>query len=151
MLGDRRAAGVRERPHALVMTSCFSTRRRPILDRFCEVFNYFHRQHYILLPGLAFYFAPRFKFSNMRAASRLLYATHASAKTTPLRPAPLALLPPIPLYRRLLRVHRYKLSPEERILGDQYIKSEFRAHRSIDNPVHIVNRPRCYYRQCGSR
>ncbi|GAB7353869.1 hypothetical protein MBLNU459_g4227t1 [Dothideomycetes sp. NU459] len=25
-----------------------------------------------------------------------------------------------------------------RLLGDEYIKSEFRAHRNIDNPVHIV-------------
>ena len=75
----------------------------------------------------------------MRAASRLLYATHASARTTPLRPAPLALLPPIPLYRRLFRAHRHKLRPEERLLGDQYIRAEFRAHRNVDNPVHIVS------------
>ena len=25
-----------------------------------------------------------------------------------------------------------------RVLGDEYIKSEFRAHRKVDNPVHIV-------------
>ncbi|KAI7615453.1 hypothetical protein KC319_g19685 [Hortaea werneckii] len=25
-----------------------------------------------------------------------------------------------------------------RVLGDEYIKSEFRAHRDTDNPVHIV-------------
>ncbi|MCJ1331869.1 acetate non-utilizing protein 9 [Thelotrema lepadinum] len=25
-----------------------------------------------------------------------------------------------------------------RLLGDEYIKSEFRAHRSVDNPVHII-------------
>lgn len=55
-----------------------------------------------------------------------------------LRPPPLALLPPIPLYRRLLRAHRKHLPPQMRILGDEYIKSEFRAHRSVDNPVHIV-------------
>ena len=24
------------------------------------------------------------------------------------------------------------------MLGDQYIKSEFRAHQKIDNPIHIV-------------
>ncbi|KAK5108632.1 hypothetical protein LTR62_008123 [Meristemomyces frigidus] len=57
---------------------------------------------------------------------------------TSLRPAPLALLPPIPLYRRLLRSHRKHLPQEMRLLGDEYIKSEFRAHRDIDNPVHIV-------------
>jgi hypothetical protein len=27
-----------------------------------------------------------------------------------------------------------------RLLGDEYIKSEFRAHRDVENPVHIV----CY-------
>jgi hypothetical protein len=51
---------------------------------------------------------------------------------------PLALLPPIPLYRRLLRAHRKHLPAEMRVLGDQYVKSEFRAHQKIDNPVHIV-------------
>jgi hypothetical protein len=25
-----------------------------------------------------------------------------------------------------------------RILGDKYVMSEFRAHRNVDNPVHIV-------------
>ncbi|KAM0710451.1 hypothetical protein Q7P35_002814 [Cladosporium inversicolor] len=25
-----------------------------------------------------------------------------------------------------------------RVLGDQYVKAEFRAHQKIDNPVHIV-------------
>lgn len=25
-----------------------------------------------------------------------------------------------------------------RILGDEYIKAEFRAHRNVDNPVHLV-------------
>lgn len=25
-----------------------------------------------------------------------------------------------------------------RLLGDEYIKAEFRAHRNVDNPVHIV-------------
>ena len=55
-----------------------------------------------------------------------------------LRAVPMALLPPIPLYRRLLRSHRKYLDPEMRVLGDQYIKSEFKAHQKIDNPVHIV-------------
>ena len=47
------------------------------------------------------------------------------------------LLPPIPLYRRLLRSHR-KLPAEERTMGDMYIKSEFRQHRNVENPMHIV-------------
>lgn len=25
-----------------------------------------------------------------------------------------------------------------RVLGDEYIKSEFRAHRDVENPIHIV-------------
>lgn len=52
---------------------------------------------------------------------------------------PLALLPPIPLYRRILRTHRKHLPQQMRLLGDEYVKSEFRAHRNIDNPVHIVS------------
>ncbi|EEH38139.2 acetate non-utilizing protein [Paracoccidioides lutzii Pb01] len=49
-----------------------------------------------------------------------------------------ALLPPLQLYRRLLRAHRKKLPKDMRLLGDEYVKSEFRAHRNIDNPIHIV-------------
>lgn len=51
-----------------------------------------------------------------------------------------ALLPPLQLYRRLLRVHRKKLPKDMRLLGDEYVKNEFRAHRNVDNPIHIVNR-----------
>jgi len=55
----------------------------------------------------------------------------------------LALLPPIYLLRRLLRGHRKYLLPKEggkqaRLLGDEYVKSEFRAHRNVENPIHIV-------------
>ncbi|KAG9238650.1 hypothetical protein BJ875DRAFT_480149 [Amylocarpus encephaloides] len=75
----------------------------------------------------------------MRIHHRLLMATPSSmGPTKGLRPAPLALLPPIPLYRRLFRAHRNHLPPEMRLLGDQYIKAEFRAHRDTENPVHIV-------------
>lgn len=76
----------------------------------------------------------------MRAASRLL--AKASTVGTPsggLGVVPHALLPPIPLYRRLLRGHRKHLPPEMRVLGDEYVKSEFRAHRNVDNPIHIVS------------
>lgn len=76
--------------------------------------------------------------STMRPTHRLL----AAPVTQPFRPghrAPaLALLPPIPLYRRLLRIHRKKLNPEERVFGDTYLKAEFRRHREIENPLHIV-------------
>ena len=74
----------------------------------------------------------------MRLASRLLANPTAAGSTTGFRPAPLALLPPIPLYRRLLRSHRKYLPKEMRVLGDEYIKSEFRAHRNVENPMHIV-------------
>ncbi|KAI1611583.1 hypothetical protein EDD37DRAFT_428973 [Exophiala viscosa] len=74
----------------------------------------------------------------MRPCSRLL----AAPATQPFRPGRRAqavnLLPPIPLYRRLLRIHRKKLSPEERLFGDTYLKAEFRRHRDIENPLHIV-------------
>lgn len=70
----------------------------------------------------------------MRAAARLMMA---SAKVTA-DGRSMALLPPIPLYRRLLRAHRKFLPKEMRLLGDEYVKAEFRAHRDVENPVHLV-------------
>ena len=72
----------------------------------------------------------------MRPALRLLATP--SRITSGSKPEPMALLPPILLYRRLLRAHRKHLPAEMRVLGDQYVKSEFKAHQKIDNPVHIV-------------
>lgn len=77
--------------------------------------------------------------SIMRVYSRLLATATDAGASRPFRPAPMALLPPIPLYRRLLRTHRKKLQAEERILGDLYVKAEFRAHRDVENPVQIVS------------
>lgn len=74
----------------------------------------------------------------MKASHRIFATAIAAGLVKPLRPASMALLPPIPLYRRLLRAHRNKLPPQERLLGDEYVKSEFRAHRNIDNPVQII-------------
>ncbi|TVY83429.1 Succinate dehydrogenase assembly factor [Lachnellula suecica] len=75
----------------------------------------------------------------MRTIPRLLMAMQTSPGTMQgFKPAPLALLPPIPLYRRLFRAHRKHLPREMRLLGDEYIKSEFRAHRNVENPVHII-------------
>ncbi|QKX58855.1 uncharacterized protein TRUGW13939_05983 [Talaromyces rugulosus] len=74
----------------------------------------------------------------MRVFSRLLAAPVSIGSKASLNTEPLALLPPIPLYRRILRAHRKKLPSEMRLLGDEYVKSEFRAHRSSDNPIHIV-------------
>ncbi|CEJ90194.1 Putative Acetate non-utilizing protein 9, mitochondrial [[Torrubiella] hemipterigena] len=62
----------------------------------------------------------------------------SAAASSPLRPQAMALLPPIPLYRRLLRAHRKHLPPEMRLLGDEYIKAEFRAHRQVENPMHLI-------------
>ena len=75
---------------------------------------------------------------SMKLSMRLLATPTAAGSTAGLKPAPMALLPPIPLYRRLLRTHRKHLPKEMRLLGDEYIKSEFRAHRNVENPVHIV-------------
>ncbi|CAO3646803.1 unnamed protein product [Cunninghamella echinulata] len=47
------------------------------------------------------------------------------------------LLAPLPLYRQILRVHR-NLPPAMRFMGDDYVKFEFRRHKDIDNPVHII-------------
>ncbi|CAI6099996.1 hypothetical protein V2G26_000589 [Clonostachys chloroleuca] len=55
-----------------------------------------------------------------------------------LRPQPMALLPPIFLYRRILRAHRKHLPADMRVLGDEYVKAEFRAHRKVDNPAHLI-------------
>lgn len=48
------------------------------------------------------------------------------------------LLPPLQLYRAILRAHHSKLPAELRFLGDEYVKAEFKAHKAIDNPLHIV-------------
>lgn len=47
------------------------------------------------------------------------------------------LMAPIALYREILRVHR-NLPAAMRALGDDYVKSEFKRHKNIDNPAHIV-------------
>lgn len=77
------------------------------------------------------------KSRKMRISPRLL-ATPSTIGSKSSLSESVALLPPLPLYRRILRVHRRKLDSEMRVLGDLYVKSEFRAHRSVENPVHIV-------------
>ncbi|KAL0083672.1 hypothetical protein J3Q64DRAFT_1809955 [Phycomyces blakesleeanus] len=47
------------------------------------------------------------------------------------------LLAPMELYRQILRVHRC-LPPAMRSLGDDYVKAEFRRHKDVDNPVHLI-------------
>ena len=77
----------------------------------------------------------------MHSSARLLAQAVDSLTGTPslLKSSPLALLPPIPLYRRILRAHRRFLPVDARVLGDQYVKSEFRAHQKVENPIHIVS------------
>ncbi|KAF9275529.1 acetate non-utilizing protein 9 [Mortierella alpina] len=48
-----------------------------------------------------------------------------------------ALIPPLALYRQILRAHRV-LPSQFRILGDGYVKAEFRRHKDVDNPLYIV-------------
>lgn len=66
-----------------------------------------------------------------RATSVLL----KSRKRTPRNSQPL--LPPLQLYRRILREHK-NLPPLQKELGDSYVKNEFRLHKNTDNPLHIV-------------
>lgn len=47
------------------------------------------------------------------------------------------LLPPLALYRRILRAHKL-LPAAQKELGDLYVKDEFKAHKSTDNPLYIV-------------
>ncbi|KAF6798849.1 acetate non-utilizing protein [Colletotrichum sojae] len=74
----------------------------------------------------------------MRTSLMRMASAAAPRTGSGLSPAPMALLPPIPLYRRLLRAHRKHLPTEMRLLGDEYIKAEFRAHRNVDNPAHLI-------------
>ncbi|KAK4105329.1 ACN9-domain-containing protein [Parathielavia hyrcaniae] len=72
----------------------------------------------------------------MRPSLRLLASAVPTTKA--ISPDPMGLLPPIYLYRRILRAHRKHLTAGERVLGDEYVKSEFRKHRDIENPVHLI-------------
>ena len=74
----------------------------------------------------------------MRPSPRLLASPVAQTFKLGQSQPKLAILPPRPLYRRLLRIHRKRLGPEERIMGDLYMKAEWRRHKDIDNPVQIV-------------
>ncbi|KAI0316737.1 hypothetical protein OF83DRAFT_1164226 [Amylostereum chailletii] len=69
--------------------------------------------------------------------SLIRLARSVTTKPLNLREASATLLPPIPLYRRLLRAHRH-LPVEMRSLGDDYVKAEFRRHQKVDNPVYII-------------
>ncbi|KAI5308958.1 acetate non-utilizing protein 9 [Ascosphaera atra] len=74
----------------------------------------------------------------MRLSLRLFAQPSTITKGSGLTPLPAALLPPLQLYRRILRTHRKHLPAHLRMLGDEYVKSEFRLHREVENPLHIV-------------
>lgn len=73
------------------------------------------------------------------------FRRHASSVTPPStltnspfsKPPPISLLPPLPLYRRILRAHR-RLPSDQRIFGDTYVKAEFKRHKDVENPLHII-------------
>ncbi|KAK9239065.1 ACN9-domain-containing protein [Lipomyces kononenkoae] len=71
----------------------------------------------------------------MRASASVLARVSRRSERTNI--PELNVLPPIPLYRRILRAHR-RLPLEQRFLGDQYVKTEFRLHSRIENPLHII-------------
>jgi len=74
----------------------------------------------------------------MRGTIRKLAASVKSSQSLiDLREASASLHLPIPLYRRLLRAQR-GLPYEMRSLGDAYVKAEFRRHREVTNPVHVM-------------
>ncbi|TFK22752.1 ACN9-domain-containing protein [Coprinopsis marcescibilis] len=75
-------------------------------------------------------------FLKMRASVMRL-ALSISRKPLTVQEATSSLLPPIPLYRRILRVHRH-LPHGMRSLGDVYVKSEFRRHQKVTNPAYLL-------------
>ncbi|SCU95158.1 LAMI_0F01266g1_1 [Lachancea mirantina] len=68
----------------------------------------------------------------MKSSTTSLLRAHqfASRKQRPL-------LPPLELYRRILREHR-RLPSFQRELGDKYVKNEFKLHKDTENPLYIV-------------
>ncbi|CED83221.1 acn9-domain-containing protein [Phaffia rhodozyma] len=73
----------------------------------------------------------------MQRTLAVRYAATVIKAPRDVREASVALLPPIPLFRRLLRAHR-KLPIDMRSLGDTYVRDEFKRHKSTDNPLHII-------------
>lgn len=65
-------------------------------------------------------------------STNILFATRRTIK----KDSPL--LPPLKLYRRILRAHYKYLDPQSRKLGDDYVKSEFDLHKKMDSPVQII-------------
>ncbi|KAJ7150667.1 hypothetical protein C8R46DRAFT_1123874 [Mycena filopes] len=73
----------------------------------------------------------------MRVSPLLRLADSLPGKPLNLTEASAALLPPKPLFRRILRAHRH-LSADLRYMGDGYVKAEFRRHKAVTNPAYII-------------
>jgi hypothetical protein len=70
--------------------------------------------------------------------SWILRATRRVVKVNPEHALAGQLMPPLALYRSLLRSHRKRLDTEQRIVGDMYIKQEFRLHKNVENPAQVI-------------
>lgn len=42
------------------------------------------------------------------------------------------------LYKNILREHQYKLTPEQRYLGDQYVRNEFKLNKKANEEQVII-------------
>ncbi|CUS24285.1 LAQU0S15e01090g1_1 [Lachancea quebecensis] len=74
----------------------------------------------------------------VKATSKLgVHASMAVARARRSSRQHVPLLPPLQLYRRILREHQNLPAPQ-RELGDQYVKNEFKLHKGTSNPLHIV-------------
>ena len=77
----------------------------------------------------------------MSSMSRILRATSTPGLSVPNprlpRPPKNPLLPPLVLYRKILRIHR-RMPLAMRQIGDPYVKSEFKLHSTTENPMHII-------------
>lgn len=73
---------------------------------------------------------------NMRTIT-IRWASSLSKASIDLQEARKQLYPPISLFRQILRAHT-KLPKEMRLIGDNYVKDEFRRHKTTSNPLHII-------------
>lgn len=70
-------------------------------------------------------------------ADRLIFSSSSCITNMPNLQQGQILMAPIKLYREILRSHR-SLPPAMRAMGDDYVKAEFKRHKDIENPAHIV-------------
>lgn len=73
------------------------------------------------------------KYRKMKATRIVQYAANSSS----IKGAAHPLLPPLLLYRRILKAHK-SLPTLQRDLGNKYVRNEFKLHKDVENPLHIV-------------